>query len=189
MSISRRAFLASIPALYAALKNIDLDMEPVKVLLPPVEPPPSVLGGTSLLQKFRVDFPDGASLSFNGFVTHAETQLPVDSLATVQMDIQPTGEMEYTPPVKGQRRRPNRKDAIEANATEVSFNGKSLGDVQEIRLPQVRRTMIDISTIQDSAPNFMEGLRRPTPLMLTVAWDEKAPVSLSELMGQSEEDN
>jgi hypothetical protein len=189
VSISRRAFLASIPALYAALKNIDLDMEPVKVLLPPVAPPMALGGGDAVAQLFRIDFPDGATMTFHGYVTQAQTHAAIDDICTAELSIQPTGEVSYTPPTELVVEELEAFDpevggeAISARGVEVTFNGESLGDIREIQMPTMRRQPIDVTTAMDTHQRFELGPLRVEPMQLTVNWNPDGPVSIHDLMG------
>jgi hypothetical protein len=169
VSISRRMFLASIPALYAALSNVNLDTEAVKVLLPEA---PAPLG--SILKKFLVEFPDGGTISFDGFVTQLIQRSAVDSITTVSLEVVPTGEVTSTPATK----RPKRI----ARDTVVQLNGESLGDVLSIEAPRIERTLYEVYHRKDEGEaTFIQGVKRIGPLKLELAWDKEFDVR--KLMG------
>lgn len=160
MNISRRMFLASIPALYAALKSIDLDTESVKVLLPEI--PDTTFSLPGGLRNFHVDFPDGARLSFSGYIKQANVIDGIDTMHMVNMDIVPSGEVNYTPPS-------GKKFHDEPPA--VCVNGESVGDVLDIS-GQVQREVIDVTYANDEVQSYATGIQRCSGLSFTARVNE-----------------
>jgi hypothetical protein len=161
-------FLASIPALYAALSHVNLDTEAVKVLLPEV---PAPVG--SFRKEFLVEFSDGATVSFDGFVTQLTQRSAVDSITTVDLEIVPTGEVTSTPSTRKRQ-----------SGTVVRLNGETLGDVLSIEAPRIERTWMETTSYLDNPdePTFIPGLRRVAPMKLELAWDQR--FDIHKLMGE-----
>ena len=153
-------FLASIPALYSALSGLDLDRDTVRVLLPDV---PAPVG--SALKKFMVTFPDGGTMSFDGFVTHVQSRAAIDSITTVEMEVVPTGEVVSTPATSTHR--PVYRDEVT-----VTHNGETIGDVLSIETPQLKRSVYEVTTADHTERTYIEGIKRAGPMRLELAWDK-----------------
>jgi hypothetical protein len=155
-------FLASIPALAAALSNVDLDTEVVKILLPEVVPPLN-----TDLRNFFVTFPDGGTMSFNGYVTELSQRIGAGEWLTAEMTIVPSGEIVSTPATK---KKPRTKE------TTVHFNGESLGDIATIEMPTMTRNTFDVTTADGDEEFMIGGLRRVGSMSLELNLNEDIDV-------------
>jgi len=67
--------------------------------------------------------------------------------------------------------------ALRTNATTIELDGVSVGEIQDIVLPQMQRQMIDVTRdpaftgLPDAHREFVPGLKRSTPMTFTINFD------------------
>jgi hypothetical protein len=95
VSVSRRGFLASIPAIFAALRAVSTGQITPATEMPFIAAPEVAkkVSDDILKRTLTMIFPDGTTWTCDGYVTSATTNASIDGIHSLGFSFQPSGDM------------------------------------------------------------------------------------------------
>lgn len=167
MDMKRRTFLASLPAIFAALKTVTL---PTPAAAVPTEAPVTGILRSGE-QTFTITFPDQSKWSMQGVVTSQGVNAPFDGLVEVVTKVRPIASTSTFTPAP--------KRASPQELTTVEVNGVPVGNLLDVGVPSMSRQAFDVTSDPafggDGAEHYVMGTLRISDLVITTAMLKDGP--------------
>jgi len=171
--MNRRSFLQILSSLgVAVVAAPKLVME--SVLEAPVTPAPEFLPLTPTavregLRTFVITM-EGYTYKLQGYVV--QQRMHSDGEGCCDLRITPSGSCELIDEPRDGRMLRKSSEALPASGVSVSMDGRSIGEIQEITLPTLRRHPIDITTADGADAHYIPGLKRMSDFCITLNTNE-----------------
>jgi len=160
--VNRRNFLKSIPAAFAALKALTLPSVAEALTETPV---------TGILRRGTQTFEIVPTSAFEE--THRNT-LPC---TTLERELDIANEYEDEDDVDDDWNYGRSTEAVSASGTQLSYDGVVIGDIAEIKAPELNRMSIDATSHHGSDAHYMTGLQRREPISFQISFEPGADLS------------
>lgn len=128
---------------------------------------------TGDLTRWRIQFPDGTAMTFEGILSHIEANGGADGFVNLDVSVRPTGAPTFEQLPKGEySMQPMERGALYAPGGTILSRGSEQFEITEIEPPRIERQRMDVTTFMDSEPRFEEmGLKRMTDLRFSLNFD------------------